>query len=182
MSDSITVTGNITEPELRRTSGGISVLSFRIASTHRVFDKTQEKWVEGSTSWYSVSAFRSLADHAFASLKKGQRVVVHGRLKLREWENGSGARGFTAEIEADSLGHDLLWGTSAFVSERERTGAAHGAAVEESWAPGLGVDDGATAAPLPDAATSESDSSEDSHPDRDLVLAGSGVDAGETPF
>lgn len=114
MSDHITVIGNIaTEPERRRTSTGIPVVSFRLASTQRHRDDRTGQWVDGATNWYTVSAFRRLAEHALASFQKGQRVIVTGKLKLRSWET-SAKKGLEAEIDADGLGHDLLWGTSAF--------------------------------------------------------------------
>jgi single-strand DNA-binding protein len=39
--------------------------------------------------------------------------VVSGRLKVRDWDNGERS-GTSVEIEADSLGHDLVWGTTQF--------------------------------------------------------------------
>lgn len=114
MSDHITVIGNIaTEPERRQTSTGVPVISFRLATTQRHRDERSGQWVDGATNWYTVSAFRRLAEHAHASLQKGQRVIVTGKLKLRAWET-SAKRGLDVEIDADAIGHDLLWGTSVF--------------------------------------------------------------------
>ncbi|MFE1644966.1 single-stranded DNA-binding protein [Microbacterium sp. P01] len=119
MSDTITVTGNIaTDPELKHTPAGIPIVTFRVASSQRRFDKSTSSWVEGSTNWYSVSAFRGLADHAHRSLRKGNRVVLTGRLKIREWDTGA-KKGTTAEIEVDAIGHDLLWGTTVFQRDGE---------------------------------------------------------------
>jgi single-strand DNA-binding protein len=113
MSETITVVGNITEPEFKVTANGLQILNFRVGSNERRFDKAEEKWVEGPTSWYGVSAFRGLAEHGHRSLRKGDRVVVSGRLRVREWETEA-RKGITAEIEADALGHDLRWGTTTF--------------------------------------------------------------------
>ncbi|MFT4135903.1 single-stranded DNA-binding protein [Microbacterium sp.] len=120
MSDHITVIGNIaTEPERRQTSTGVPVISFRLASSQRRFDARSGQWVDGATNWYTVSAFRRLAEHALVSLHKGQRIVVTGSLKLREWETST-KKGLEAEIDADGIGHDLLWGTSTF--QRDTSG------------------------------------------------------------
>ena len=114
MSDRITVIGNIaTEPEQRRTGSGIPVTSFRLASSQRYRDAQSGEWVDGTTNWYRISVFRALGENAFASLRKGQRVIVDGRLRLKEWEAGD-KRGIEIEIDADAIGHDLKWGTARF--------------------------------------------------------------------
>src|SRR4029079_5343976 len=87
MNETITITGNVaTEPEHKLTPGGVSITTFRIASGQRRYDRQTGGWVDGPTNWYSVSTFRSLADHAYDSLHKGDRVILTGRLKVREWE------------------------------------------------------------------------------------------------
>jgi len=114
MSDTITVTGNIaTEPDYKRTPAGLSITSFRVASSQRRFDRATGAWVDGETNYYRVSTFRGLAEHAFASFKKGDRVLLTGRLRLRHWEAGD-KRGTAVEIDAEAIGHDLLWGTTTF--------------------------------------------------------------------
>lgn len=114
MSDTISLTGNIaTPPERRVTPAGVVITSFRLASSQRRFDRTTGGWVDGETNWYTVSTYRGLAEHAYDSLHKTDRVVVIGRLRLREWDNGT-KKGLAVEIDADSIGHDLLWGTTRF--------------------------------------------------------------------
>ena len=149
--------------------------------------------MEGETSWYSVSVFRVLAEHAFASLHKGERVIVTGRLRIRQWET-SVKKGVTAEIDADALGHDLLFGTTRF--ERSHGTSSPAAEPRSSveapspdtqvnrWtAPQIdgepvwanpGVDERSTAQALADS--SERDIAEDA-PERELVMTPS-----ETPF
>lgn len=139
MSDTIAITGNVaTDPELKHTPGGVVIASFRVASAQRRFDRNTNTWVDGGTNWYSVSAFRNLAEHAHASLRRGDRVVLTGRLRIRNWDNGT-ARGTAVEIDADAIGHDLLWGTSAFtkggrpsVTARDDTWAAP-APTSDAW-------------------------------------------------
>lgn len=141
MREQITVVGNLAhDPERRRTGGGDTIASFRVGCTPRQRDAKTGEWVDGETSWYRVSAFRSLGENALASLQKGQRVVVTGHLRIRDWEAGD-RRGTDAEITADAIGHDLKWGTSVFRrtqgAERavEGEGAPDGPAVDEDgWA------------------------------------------------
>ena len=114
MSDIITLTGIVgTAPRAVTTAEGLAITSFRLASTQRRFDKGQEKWIDGETNWYSITTFRQLATNAAVSVKKGERVLVTGRLRIRDWEN-NGKTGTNIEIEAESVGHDLSWGTAAF--------------------------------------------------------------------
>ncbi len=151
MSDHITVIGNIaTEPEQRRTAAGIAVTSFRVASSQRHFDSRTGEWVDGITNWYRVSAFRALGENAFGSLSKGQRVIVTGKLRVKEWESG-GKKGVDVEIDADGLGHDLMWGTTSF--QRVARGESRGsvAASSDAGAEAARPQDSFAAGPRADA-------------------------------
>jgi single-strand DNA-binding protein len=117
--DTMSVTGIIaTSPRHVVTKEGFDVTSFRLASTGRKFDRGQQAWVDSDTNWFTVVSFRQLAHNANLSLAKGDRVVVRGKLKVREWSHDDKS-GTTVEIEAESLGHDLLWGTTTY--ERSST-------------------------------------------------------------
>lgn len=114
MHDTVTIVGNVaTDPTQGRTASGISVTNFRLASTHRRFDDATQTWVDVATNWYSVAAFRQLAEHAKTSLRSGDSVIVTGRMKIRAWEN-NGKQGTSVDIDADAIGHDLRWGTTAY--------------------------------------------------------------------
>ena len=114
MSDTITITGLIaTTPRHVVTSEGLPITSFRLASSQRRFDKTAEKWVDASTNWYTITSFRQLAINAVPSLSKSDRIVVTGRVRVRDWQTDD-RTGTTVEIEAETIGHDLFWGTAQF--------------------------------------------------------------------
>ena len=85
----------------------------------------------GHTNWYTVSAFRQLAVHAQQSLHKGQRVIVTGRLRVSTWENASG-KGTSVDIDAEAIGHDLLWGTSDFRRDDNESRSA-GQSTSTEW-------------------------------------------------
>ena len=115
MSDSFSVTGLVaTTPRHLVTQDGLPITSFRLASSYRKFDKAQNRWVDAETNWYTVTAFRQLAVNSATSVSKGDRVVVMGRIRVRDWDNGERA-GTSVEVEAENIGHDMFWGTSAFV-------------------------------------------------------------------
>ncbi|WP_461473603.1 single-stranded DNA-binding protein [Microbacterium sp. HJ5] len=171
MNDTITITGNVaTDPEHKRTATGATVTTFRLASGQRRFDRASNSWVESATNFYSVSAWRGLADHAFQSLRRGERVILTGRLRVRDWDNGA-KKGTDVEIEADAIGHDLRWGTTTFV--KDAAPAAPGA--EATWQAPLSHDvppaDEWAAAPdaVPDGA---GESAGDELPSQELELAG----------
>jgi single-strand DNA-binding protein len=115
MSDSIiTVRGWLGADVQRREAGGVPVASFRLACTPRKFNRRTETWSDGLTQWYSVSAWRGLADNCATSLRRGDPVVVHGRLEARTYVNGNGVEVLSLEIDALHVGHDLSRGTSVF--------------------------------------------------------------------
>ena len=114
MTDSITLTGLVaTAPRHIVTNEGLTISSFRLASAQRRFDRVQEKWIDVDTNWYTITTFRQLGVNCAGSISKGDRVLVTGRLKIREWTNGERS-GTTIDIEAEAIGHDLSWGTSVF--------------------------------------------------------------------
>jgi single-strand DNA-binding protein len=112
----ITVSGFVgTDPTVREVNGGESlVTSFRLASTPRVRDRHTNLWRDQATSWFQVSCWRQLGVNVVESVGKGQRVVVHGRLSIREWTTPEGQPRTRAEIEADSVGFDLGFGRGTF--------------------------------------------------------------------
>ncbi|MFB4348664.1 single-stranded DNA-binding protein [Microbacterium sp. CR_7] len=124
MQDTVTIIGNVaTDPTQGRTAGGVPVTNFRLASTHRRFDEATQTWVDVGTNWYSVAAFRHLAENVKASLRAGESVIVTGRMKIRAWEN-NGKQGTSVDIDADAVGHDLRWGTTAYRKSTSRSSSA----------------------------------------------------------
>jgi single-strand DNA-binding protein len=112
MTDTISLSGLVgTTPRHLITGAGLAITSFRLASTVRRFDRAKNSWVDGDTNWYTVTTFRQLAFNTAASIEKGERVVVVGRMRVRDWQNGDKS-GTNVEIEADAVGHDLSWGTT----------------------------------------------------------------------
>lgn len=135
MTDTISLTGTIATPLKRvSTTSGISLVTFRLASSQRRYDRSRAVWVDSDTNWYSVSVYRQLADHANASLDKGDRVFVSGRLRIRSWQKDDRS-GISVEIDAESLGPDLLFGTTTFTKAAGRAAPAHGAADENATDP-----------------------------------------------
>ncbi len=120
----VTVVGNVvTDPRLSFTKDGHAFTTFRLASTPRRFDRGSSEWRDGDTLYVSVTSWRGLAENTATCLKKGQGVIVVGRLSVRPYENRDGEKRLSVEIDAAAIGPDLSRAV-AFVKRAERSLAA----------------------------------------------------------
>lgn len=111
----VTLTGWLGNDVTSRPAGDAQVASFRLACTPRRFNRRTEEWSDADTQWYTVNAWRALGDNCAASLRRGDPVVVHGKLSAQRWTNSANIEVTTFEVEAAFVGHDLNRGTSSFV-------------------------------------------------------------------
>ncbi len=122
----ITVIGNLTaDPELRFTPNGQAVANFTVASTARILDRTSNEWKDGDTIFIRCSVWRQYAENVAESLTKGTRVIVTGRLKVRQYEARDGSKGTSVECEVDEVG-PALKNATAKVSRISRDGGGFG--------------------------------------------------------
>jgi single-strand DNA-binding protein len=97
------------------TNAGVPYAYFRLAASERRYDRERQCWVDGESSFFTVWAFRWMAENLVSSVSKGDPLVVTGRMRVREWQRDERQpRTAVAEIEAVAIGHDLSRGTSAF--------------------------------------------------------------------
>lgn len=110
----MTIVGNVVDtPRRRETKNGHVVTNFRVASTSRRYDREQDKFIDNSTLYVTVTCWRGMGVNVDTSIKKGQPVIVHGRYYQREYKVEEQIR--TAyELEAVAVGHDLSRGTAEF--------------------------------------------------------------------
>ena len=124
-TNSITISGNMTrDPEMRYTPSGVSKVSFGVAVNRSWRNQQTQEWDE-QTSFFNVVAWRQLAENVGASLAKGSRVVVTGRLEQRSWETEQGEKRSIVEIVADDVSASLRFAT-AEVHKVERSGPSDG--------------------------------------------------------
>ena len=127
MSDTILIRGfTASDPALSTLPNGVPVVNFRLASTPRWQDATGT-WKEGTTNWYTVKAYRRLAQNIAPSIEKGQPLVVSGRQRISRWNREDGTQGTTVEVDALGIGHDLNYGTSTFARTVEKRTVNEGA-------------------------------------------------------
>ena len=104
----ITLVGNlVADPELRFTSTGQPVASFRIASTPRTRDAASGEWKDGDSLFLTCNVWRQAAENVAESLQRGMRVIVTGRLKQRNYETKEGEKRTVYEVEVDDVGPSL---------------------------------------------------------------------------
>ncbi len=129
----VTVVGNlVADPVLRVTPGEREVAGFRLASTVRRYDAVLGRSVDVRTSFYSVSCWGYLARNAAESLRKGERVVVSGRLDVREYSGDDKVLRTSVDVVADAVGHDLTYGTSRFSKVRRSVAGTAPEGVEDA--------------------------------------------------
>lgn len=108
METYVTVSGNlVAEPKVRTVANGQAVADLRIASNPRRFDREAGEFKDGDPIYIGVSCWRTLAINVHASLRKGDSVVVYGRLLYREYDDKDGVHRSVHSIDAISVGPDL---------------------------------------------------------------------------
>lgn len=105
-----------TSPNFMLAADDTPVITFRLAAAH-----TGDE--DCPSNWYTVVARGTLAVNLRDSIEKGHRVIVFGRLRIRDWESGERA-GVSVEIEAEHVSHDLNFGRAEFHHNR-RVGGVH---------------------------------------------------------
>ena len=105
--NSVTLCGNATrDPELRYSTSGRAVASFGLAVNRRYMQNNE--WQE-RVSFFNVVAWSDLGENLAASITKGARVIVTGRLEQREYEDREGNKRSVTEVVADEAGPSLRW-------------------------------------------------------------------------
>jgi single-strand DNA-binding protein len=122
----ITVIGNLTDdPELKFTPSGAAVANFTVASTPRTLDRQTNEWKDGTPLFIRCSVWRQIAENVAESLQKGQQVIVHGALNIRNFERQDGSKGTSVEMNVYEVGPSLRFAT-AKVTKATRSGGGGG--------------------------------------------------------
>lgn len=104
----ITIIGRLTrDPELRFTPSGHATASLSVACNDRRKDPVTGEWKDGDTTFVDASLWRSDAEAAADQLRKGDEVVIVGRLRQRKYTTRDGAERTVFEADVDTLGKTL---------------------------------------------------------------------------
>jgi single-strand DNA-binding protein len=93
---------------------GTPVAHMRIGASSRWVDRETGEWKDGETHFYSVSCWRALASNSATCLRKGQPVIVAGKLRVSHWQDRAGQQRSEVEVQADTIGFDLSRGVAQF--------------------------------------------------------------------
>ena len=102
MINKVILIGNLgADPELRHTQSGVTVASFRVATTERW--KGQDGQMQEQTEWHSIVAWKRLGEICGEYLSKGSRVYIEGKLQTRKWQDQDGKDRYTTEIKVREM-------------------------------------------------------------------------------
>ena len=100
MVNRVILIGNLgRDPEVRRLENGAVVAKFPIATNENYKDRNGE-W-QSQTEWHDIVVWRTLAERAESTLKKGMGVYVEGKLTHRSWQDQDGNTRYTTEVVAN---------------------------------------------------------------------------------
>lgn len=129
------------DPELRYTQGGQAVVNFPVATSEQWTDKSGER--QERTEWHRIVVWGKVGENCAQYLSKGRSVYIEGRIQTREWEDQSGQKRYTTEINAQTV--QFLGGGAGGGARREEASSG-GSAGDAGPAPSGGGD----APPPPD--------------------------------
>ena len=90
----------VADPELRQTTGGVSVATFRIACDR---DFKNRETGERETDFITIVAWRGTADFVSRFFSKGRMAIIEGRLQIRPYTDRDGNKRTAAEVVADNI-------------------------------------------------------------------------------
>lgn len=130
----ITLSGRLAQdPELKFTQQGKAVCRLRLVASDRVKDGNE--WKDGDTLWISATCWDRLAENVAESTKKGDLVIVTGRLVTEEWTDREGTKRSAITLKVDTVGVDLTFRTLPHKgAAHEERAAAVGAETTDPWA------------------------------------------------
>lgn len=111
-----------TDPVYWQNRDGNSKATLRVAYTPRYVDRNSGEWTDSPTSFVTVVCWRKLADNVALCLRKGEPVLVRGRLQVRQWDDREGHPRTRVDVDAQSIGHDLARGVALFQRTRRVSG------------------------------------------------------------
>lgn len=128
-----TVVGTLTgDPEIKALSSGAVVVSVNIACNDRKYNKDTNSYEDGDTTFLRGTIWRQYAENVAESLRKGDKVIATGRLKMRSWEK-DGQKRSTFELEIDEIGPTLRFVTAPTSRSAGKDGLVSAGKSSDAW-------------------------------------------------
>ena len=150
----VTIVGNIsTDVELRYTPQGTPVAQFSVAVNERRLNRETNQWEDGDATFYRVSAWKQLGEHAAETLAKGMEVIVKGKFTARNYTTREGVERTALEVTVNpgkgTLGPSLMWMVGS-MSKARQGGGQQAAQQQDPWnsAPQGGFSGGSSEPPF----------------------------------
>ena len=135
-----------TDPELRQTPSGVSVLRVNLAVNRR-FSKGGEQG-EQQTDFISLVAWRQTAEFIAKYFRKGSALCVTGSIQTRSWQDQQGQKRYSTEVVVDE---------AMFVDARGEGGNNQGTYVPDAYNATPSFSSNAGAAPNFEELTTDDD-------------------------
>lgn len=101
--NSVTIDGNLTrDPDLRALSSGDSVCNLRIAHNSRRKNQHTGEW-EDVPHYFDVTFWKGEGEWIAKEMRKGDKIVVQGELRWREYTDNNGNKRQAVEINGTGL-------------------------------------------------------------------------------
>ncbi len=124
--NAVTLMGNTGgNPEVKYTTDGNAIATFNIAISEKFKNKTSGELRE-RTDWFKVVCFNQLAETIGKWVGKGDKLLVWGSLRKREWQTPEGEKRSSIEVIANRID---------FINLKKKEGGA------DDGDPGSGADD-----------------------------------------
>ena len=94
--------GNLgADPELRMTNSGTAILNLRLATSESYLDTNKQR--QERTEWHRITVWGKRAEGLGKILKKGDRILVEGRIQTSSYDDKDGNKRYTTEIVATNV-------------------------------------------------------------------------------
>lgn len=89
----------VKNPEIRATQSNIKVANFTLAVDRRFAKQGEEK----QTDFIPVVAWNKLGEFSEKYLQKGTKILVEGRIEIRQWQDKDGNNRYATEVIAENI-------------------------------------------------------------------------------
>jgi single-strand DNA-binding protein len=96
----ITIVGRVGQDPVKINGVGVRL---RVVSNDRIKNDSTGNWDDKDTSWWTVKAWKNLAEQTAATIKKGQEIVVVGKIYEETWKDKEGNNRTSYSINADTI-------------------------------------------------------------------------------